>query len=490
MEPLPGGVPTVNGRTPIACINCASAKTGCDKRVPCSRCAEKNLPCASRYARRSSKAANRANSSHKKTPPVQEPQHDPMNQDTAPKEILPEKKASPAGTPIDQQFMGVTPGKTGYSVQGLHFTVDGFGSSPTESLGGMDHSMFGTPDTMNGNINYQDLMAWSHYPLDLEIYSLGPEISNGLVTPSFLEPSDTSSNSEPMFSGSLHTSPSMSHTKSGSISSQSDVNRLVKLVDVAAPILTDINDTDFELLIAAESAWPLARCNPRLIPGPLARTAIAYLENLEQHSKHDSIWESLDHDDVESAEFQYGSAISVVPVSASTRDRIIAITQSFLHTALETHRGGLKGWPKASNYTNPDVGFNFLVLPPSNALEYFLRSHVRSLAPYYTLINGGNLDPNELMLNNQTSTLLLLLMIAHGASALPTAEARCLTAGLTEACRISLFKVIEKNVDLSADPVVFKCALLFTILGAWSGDASHMNLAIAQRGMYLAVSFK
>src|SRR3954470_6708280 len=60
MEPLPGGVPTVAGRTPIACQNCANAKTGCDKRVPCSRCAEKNLPCAARFARRSSKAAVRA----------------------------------------------------------------------------------------------------------------------------------------------------------------------------------------------------------------------------------------------------------------------------------------------------------------------------------------------------------------------------------------------------------------------------------------------
>src|SRR5690554_5165973 len=60
MEPLPGGVPTVAGRTPIACQNCANAKTGCDKRVPCARCAEKNLPCAARFARRSSKAAARA----------------------------------------------------------------------------------------------------------------------------------------------------------------------------------------------------------------------------------------------------------------------------------------------------------------------------------------------------------------------------------------------------------------------------------------------
>jgi hypothetical protein len=49
-----------SGRTLIACQNCASAKTGCDKKVPCSRCLEKNLHCTERYARRSSKAAIRA----------------------------------------------------------------------------------------------------------------------------------------------------------------------------------------------------------------------------------------------------------------------------------------------------------------------------------------------------------------------------------------------------------------------------------------------
>lgn len=36
---------------PIACINCASAKTLCDKGVPCARCAEKDLPCEARFAR-------------------------------------------------------------------------------------------------------------------------------------------------------------------------------------------------------------------------------------------------------------------------------------------------------------------------------------------------------------------------------------------------------------------------------------------------------
>ncbi|PQE26564.1 transcription factor cmr1 protein [Rutstroemia sp. NJR-2017a BBW] len=484
MEPLPGGVPTVNGRTPIACINCASAKTGCDKRVPCSRCAEKNLPCASRYARRSSKAANRVSTSQKKTPPPQQPPagHEPMDQDMPSKESFPENNVSPHNTSIDPQFTELSHSHAEHNIHDLNFTLDSFGNSPNGNIG-VDHSMFVNKDPLNGNINYQDLMAWSQYPLDLEIYSMGNEIPHNLALPAFLESSDTSSNSGAMISGSIHPSPSMSHAKSSSISSQGEANRQVKQAETSI----NHNATDFELLLAAESAWPLARCNPRPLSSLSPRTAITYLENLEQRSNHDSTWGTLDHD-VKPAEIQYGGGISVVAVSASTRDRIIAITQSFLHTALETHRGGMKSWAKTSSYPSPDGGFNFLVLPPSNVLEYFLRSHVSSLAPYYTLISGGTLDPNELVLNNQTSTLLLLLMIAHGAAALPTAEARCLTAGLTEACRISLFKIMEKDVELSADPIVLKCALLFTILGAWGGDASHMNLAMAQRGMYLAVN--
>jgi hypothetical protein len=215
---------------------------------------------------------------------------------------------------------------------------------------------------------------------------------------------------------------------------------------------------EFEVVIAAESAWPLARCNPPTFSCSCPRTAIVHLESLEQLSKHESTWKSLENN--LNTELEHNSMISMVPLTASTRERILAITQSFLHKALETHRGGLNVWTKASGYPSPGGGFNFLTLPPPDVLEYFLRSYVHSLSPYYTLINGGTVDPNELMLNNQASTLLVLLMIAQGATAIPTAEARYLTAGLIETCRISL----------CADPVVLRCALLFTILGAWSGD--------------------
>jgi hypothetical protein len=90
--------------------------------------------------------------------------------------------------------------------------------------------------------------------------------------------------------------------------------------------------------------------------------------------------------------------------------------------------------------------------------------------------------------NNRASTLLLLLMIAQGAAAMPMIEARYLSAGLTETCRVSLFDIVEKDVELTADPVTLRCALLFIVLGVWSGDKWLMDIAMGQRGMYISVS--
>ncbi len=91
--------------------------------------------------------------------------------------------------------------------------------------------------------------------------------------------------------------------------------------------------------------------------------------------------------------------------------------------------------------------------------------------------------------SNQAATLLVLLMIAQGASVVPREEARTLSTGLIETCRISLFDIIEKNVEMCADPTVHRCSLLFTLLGAWSGDKWLMDIAMGQRGMYLEVRF-
>lgn len=379
--------------------------------------------------------------------------------------------------------------KTGYPLNAPHYAADTFQASPTANLGGINGSICLNGDLIDREVLYQDLMVWNEYPMEPEVYTnTGAEMQKNMGLSAFMDSCETSSGLEAMASGSINTSLPISHSRTTSTDSQVDLERLFKVVQVAMPALGEAMIPEFEVVVEAEAAWPLARCNRLIFSGACPRTAIVHLESLEQQSKHEATWNSLDLS-IAPAEISNGNNITILPLSANTRDRMLAITQSFLHTALETHRGGLKGWLRASSCPSPGGGFSFLVLPPSHILEYFLRNYVHSLAPYYLLINGGMLDPNELMLNNQASTLLLLLMIANGATTLPTTEARCLTAGLTETCRISLFNIIEKDVELSSDPVVLRCALLFTILGAWGGDAWHMNIAMGQRGMYLAVSW-
>jgi hypothetical protein len=234
--------------------------------------------------------------------------------------------------------------------------------------------------------------------------------------------------------------------------------------------LLDLNSSmipELDLVVASEDAWPMAKCNPRIFSGSCPRTAYVHLESLQNCSKLEGAWDSMNDLISPSQQNTPGLPFEIITLHTTTRDKIIAFAQSFLIKALTTHRSGMRITPHGHGSSQ----LNFFTLPPSNVLENLLRCSVRSLSPYFSLINGMSLDPNELMLDNDTSTLLFLLMMAQGASTVPKVEARYLAAGLTETCRISLFDVIEKNVELSADPVVLKSAFLFTQLGAWGGDA-------------------
>ena len=119
------------------------------------------------------------------------------------------------------------------------------------------------------------------------------------------------------------------------------------------------------------------------------------------------------------------------------------------------------------------------MLPPPDVMTYFLRSYAVRYEPYYSSVAGGRLDPNALMhsANSKAASLLILLMVASGASATPTADARYIASGLTEACRISLFDTIEKDVLQSRDTLILRAALLFISLAAWSGDKWHMDVS-------------
>ncbi len=233
---------------------------------------------------------------------------------------------------------------------------------------------------------------------------------------------------------------------------------------------------EHEAVIAAQEGWPCFRCNPPTQSSSCPKTARLYLEGLERTLKNQDNWSSWGPrpDDIDRA---VKCDVLTEPFVGCTRDKLLAITQSFLHKALETHRTGPAGSPESLSNSDPDSA-EFIILPPPAVLEYFLRAYVCRFEPYYPFVPGGTLKPNELMqLNNgKASSLLLLLMIAQGAMATSTVEARYLTSGLTEACRLSLFDLIEKDIVLSSDPMVLRCALLFTTLAAWSGDKWHMDV--------------
>lgn len=259
-----------------------------------------------------------------------------------------------------------------------------------------------------------------------------------------------------------------------------------KLTDMTMCIPKGAAVPEFEVVVTAENSWPLARCNRPKFSADCPRTAIVHLEALEQKCKQDSTWDGLD-EYLRQCGPKQSLHSAVVPITSRTRDRMTAITQTFLQKALGVHRGGTNGYGGAG-YPSPGNAFPFIMLPPNTVLEYLLGSYARNMGDYYPLAHGLRVDPNAMLQNNQASTLLILLMIAQGAAAVPMEEARHLSAGLTETSRISLFDLIEKDVELSADPIVLRCALLFTHIGTWSGDKWQMDIAMGQRGMYLSVS--
>lgn len=243
---------------------------------------------------------------------------------------------------------------------------------------------------------------------------------------------------------------------------------------------------DLNAIIAAQDGWSVFRCTPPIPSSACPPTAKLNLERLEQSLRQHEVWSSW-RPTWEEADFALGEQLAVMPIHESTRDKLLAITQTFLHKALDIHRDGI-GMNSNQNAQNLTAS-NFVLLPPARVLEYFLKSYANSFERYFPMTSRGMLDPNELMYcyNDRASSLLILMMIAQGAMVIPSMEGRWLAGGLTEACRISLFDLIERNIIMASDPMVLHSALLFEVQAAWSGDKWQMDIAMGQRGMYFAM---
>jgi len=246
-----------------------------------------------------------------------------------------------------------------------------------------------------------------------------------------------------------------------------------------------------DAVLASHSAWPYFQCH-RVEKHSLytPKTASIYLEGLAQTLRNQTTWQAWTSQlNERMLDVATERKISTEPIVGWSREKLLAITQGFLHKALDIHRAGQSN--RDDSPPSPESSHEaFLMLPPPEVMQYFLRSYVVRYEPYYSSIPGGRLDPNSLMhsSHSKAASLLILLMVASGASATATPEARYVASGLTEACRVSLFDTVEKDVSQAREILVLRSALLLICLAAWSGDKWHMDMAMGQRGLYLAVS--
>ncbi|KAH8724592.1 transcription factor Bmr1 [Phaeosphaeriaceae sp. PMI808] len=547
-----GIIPKSAGRTPIACSNCAKTKTKCDKKFPCSRCAQRNLKCTLRPTRRASKGVQRVGgpsqggagsgsssedgitevlNASRGNSPSHDAQHQQKNAQPSPNQtqqpqqlpvsLPPPQRQSqspslthsrnPSISQSVQSISNPTPEEKPLQIPLAH-TSPFFDQSSSNTLSqaptmlgfvtstpmsGYDDFVRTVQDASDNGSSPQFLMdPWNTMAINADfdpmridpslMMSMGMDLSMGPTSDSILGMIPEMSQSQtfgpvqtPITTP--HMDESFSDLQIGSSASMFyPSNRHSSIADAGIP--------DLGAIIAAQDGWTVFRCTPSIPSSSCPRTARLNLERLEHSLKNHEGWSQW-APSWDEADFQQAGQVEVAKLHESTRDKLLAITQSFLHKALDIHKDGSSPSSSGESPGSIGSGSNFILLPPVRVLEYFLRSYANSFERYYPTTARGVLDTNELMqnYNDKASSLLVLMMIAQGAMNIPSVEARWLTGGFTEACRISLFDLVEKNIIMAGDPIVLRAALLFTVQAAWSGDKWQMDIAMGQRGMYFAM---
>ena len=232
---------------------------------------------------------------------------------------------------------------------------------------------------------------------------------------------------------------------------------------------------EHQAVFASQDRWSYFQCNPPVNSGPFSDTPKLYLEGLEHALESEDAWQYRDWQSQAIDTIYSGLDLQVEPFSIYARERLVAVTQAIFQKAFDTHHID----SRSQRSTGSTEGKGFITLPPPTILEYSLKAYVRRCEPYYRCVPAGSLKANELIQggNAKVSCLLLLLMIAQGTAATPTIEARSLSSGLTEACRISLNDLLEKDYEIIQNLTVLQCGLLCTNVAAWSGDKCHMEVS-------------
>lgn len=493
-------------RSTAACANCARTKTKCDNdtKQPCTRCRAKGLTCAARVTR----------------PRGPRPKQKPPNQ----------RAESPADA--SQSYGGVdkelqTPSASSCSAA----SGDEGGGEPGPSI-----TVAASSSSWENNIALDDLnpagelmlspsqqqpqsMIMAQQNMNPDLFSSSMGTASG--GPAVFNPTwDFGTSPDPFEQffnpGSDVFGPFLPFASppnfSNGMEQQASATPAMDVVvapepaqqEVQVPIDTGTqNHDDHDVLVndvwsKDVEHWTMFQCCPRpltVCPGR-ATTYLSFLEVSSSSRRSPGPWS------MQTINSNTNNTRRNVSLSAVTRERIAAITQSFFPKALEMHGLGTTtatSPPSSStispaSHRRPSDWFGssgFIVLPPTEDLDVFLSDYIHHVEPYYPLVPTRTLDPNELLVasgNEKGATLLLLLMISLGATTNPAPKARRLGAGLAEMCRIALTDLVEKDNQFSTVPLILQCSLLLTVQSCWGGEKWQMDIGAGHRFMYIAVS--
>jgi hypothetical protein len=259
--------------------------------------------------------------------------------------------------------------------------------------------------------------------------------------------------------------------------------------------ITFQNLYDDDVINIVQDSWAGFRCNQNRPDLPNFQTTSMHLKGLAEMLHSQDVWDRWPVPVTDKLEPISSSHITCRPVSSQTRDKMSSMFQSMLQTTFHSH--GLSrspSMPPGFSETSWDDRLgasrmnSYVVLPPTEILEAFLRSYTNRIEHLYPSVCGGEIQPNSMLANSRNPeipALLLLLMIAAGATGSGRRDSFYFTNGLTEICRVNLWQLSEHNAELRSDLAVLRCTLLLTILAAWSGDKCQMDASMGNRAVYL-----
>lgn len=172
---------------------------------------------------------------------------------------------------------------------------------------------------------------------------------------------------------------------------------------------------------------------------------------------------------------------SIESMSDTTRDQLLVVTQLLLQQSRIIHFRHAASSDTANIHP---LNAALITLPPTRVFDAMIESYCNCFEKYFRLCPGPLFTPNEIFTqlpqHGKVAGILLLLMIAVGAAAIPSTESHHFAIGVADMCRLAFSEILERDFSITVEPLISQCALLLLYLGMWAGERWLMGVRFSQ----------